>query len=102
MPNRSKQKGCRYEAELVSRATNSGLSAKRAWGSNGAALGLHPEVDCVIAGYKVQAKRRKSLPQWMRPSDEVDVQAVREDHGETFIIMSEWDWHDLLKAAHKD
>jgi hypothetical protein len=56
----------------------------------------------VIAGYKVQAKRRKSLPQWMRPSDEVDVQAVREDHGETFIIMSEWDFHDLLKAAQKE
>jgi len=100
MPNRSKEKGSRYERELVDQAIASGIDAKRAWGSNGESIGQHAEVDCVIGGYKVQAKRRGKLPEYLKPSEHVDVQAIREDHGDTQIVLPWYDWLDLVKAAN--
>ena len=41
MPNRSKQKGNRFERLVVEMTKDSGLAAKRAWGSNGEAMGEH-------------------------------------------------------------
>mgnify|MGYP004453840077 FL=1 len=100
MPNRSKQKGTRYESELVEQALAAGLKARRAWGSNGASIGHHPEVDLVVDGYKMQAKRRKSLPNWAAPSEHVDVQVFRQDRGESFVMLSWWDLLQLLKQTH--
>ena len=61
MSSPSKQKGNRFENELVDLAKGYGLSAQRAWGSNGRAMGEHEEVDCKIEEFTVQAKRRKSI-----------------------------------------
>ena len=99
MTHPSKQKGNRYERELVKLAIESGIEAKRAYGSNGEALGMHAEVDCLIGGFKVQAKRRKSIAGYMVPSEHVDVQAVRADFGETVIVMRLSDWLDLVKKG---
>ena len=98
MTHPSKKKGNRYEHELVRQARASGIEAKRAYGSNGEALGLHAEVDCVIGKFKVQAKRRKSIASFMSPSENVDVQAIRADFGETLIVMRFSDWLDLVKG----
>ena len=100
MPNSSKRKGNTYERELVNQAIASGIDAKRAWGSNGESIGEHAEVDCVIGGYKVQAKRRAKLPEYLKPSDHVDVQAVREDRGDTLVVIPWYDWLDLVRAAN--
>ena len=60
MPSKSKAIGNRFERQIVDRAKHFDLKAKRAWGSNGMALGEHPEVDCIIDGSKIQAKVRKN------------------------------------------
>jgi len=44
MPSPSKAKGNRFEREIVNTVLSSGFKkCKRAWGSNGAALGMHEE-----------------------------------------------------------
>ena len=83
----------------MQQAIDSGLTAKRAWGSNGESIGEHAEVDLIVAGYKVQAKRRAKLPDYLKPSEHVDIQAVREDRGDTLILINWYDFLDLVKAA---
>ena len=83
----------------MQQATDSGLASRRAWGSNGESLGLHAEVDLVIDGFKVQAKRRKSLPAYIKPNENVDLQIIREDHGRSLVVMDYFDLLDILRAA---
>ena len=95
MPSPSKQKGNRFEREIVNKAVQSGLTAKRAWGSNGAALGMHEEVDLVIGKnpeIKIQAKCRKKLASFLQPSEHVDAVVCKQDRGETLIILRFEDW----------
>ncbi len=94
MTHPSKRKGNTYERELVNGASELGIEAKRAYASNGQALGHHEEVDCLIGGYRVQAKRRKSISSHLIPSENVDCVAMRQDKGETLIVMR---WSDWLK-----
>jgi len=97
MANPSKAKGCGFERELVQQATDSGLEAKRAWGSNGEALGCHATVDLVIEDQKLQAKRRKSVPAWLGMSEHVDAVVVRADYQEAVVLISWFDYLDYLK-----
>ena len=88
MPHPSKVKGNTYEREIVDKFKEHGIDCKRAWGSNGQALGLHEEVDCLAQGdLRIQAKRRKKIANWLKPSEVVDAVVVREDRGETYIII---------------
>ena len=99
MTHPSKRKGNTYERELVKQALASGLESKRAYASNGEALGWHATVDLLVGSERVQAKRRKALAAWMRPTEHVDAVAVREDRGETLVVLTWWKYLDLLKAA---
>ena len=101
MGNSSKAKGTGYERELVQQALAAGLDAKRAWGSNGESLGLDSEVDLVVEGFTVQAKRRKMVPEYLKPSPRVDMQAIREDRGRTLVVVDYFDLLDLLKLARQ-
>ena len=87
MGSPSRDKGFRFERELVNAAKALGLEAKRAYGSDGRSLGHHEEVDCLIAGLKVQAKRKKSIPKYLGLTEHVDAAAFREDGGETYIML---------------
>lgn len=92
-----KQKGSAFERELVNKLKEQGLHAVRAWGSNGAALGLHEEVDVVLdyvnktteqdAILKIQCKRKKRMPDYLGLSSNVDASVFREDRGEAFILL---------------
>jgi Holliday junction resolvase len=97
----SKQKGNRFERECVERAIAKGLQAKRAWGSNGGALGEHEEVDILFTvgafKWKAQAKVRKQMPGLLRPTEHVDIQVVKEDRGETFVVLKYDAFLDLLR-----
>lgn len=97
MPAKNKRRGTIFEKEVEQAALAAGLDARRAWGSDGRALGLHPEVDVVIGNYTVQCKRRKRFPQWLEPGDNVDVQAVRRDRGKPYIVMPLEMFLDLIK-----
>ena len=99
MPSASKRKGNAFERELVNSAIESGIPAKRAYASNGESLGLHAEVDCVVGTKRVQAKRRRHVADFMQPSENVDAVAIRQDRGETLVVITWWEWLDLLKLA---
>jgi len=93
MPSPSKQKGNSYERELVNHALEHGITAKRAYASNGQSLGYAEDVDCLIGTKRIQCKRRARIAKWLTPSSTVDAVAVREDRGETYIVMK---WTEYL------
>jgi Holliday junction resolvase len=93
MPNKSKAKGNRFERQIVELCKIWCVKAKRAWGSNGQALGMHEEVDVLIDDdFRVQAKCRKRLPMFLKPSEEVDCTVFKEDRGDVYIMMRFEDW----------
>ena len=96
MTSPSKQKGNRFENEIVALAETYGLKAQRAWGSNGRAMGEHEEVDCKIEEYTVQAKRRKSIAKFLK-CEHTDIVAFREDRGDTYALMPMEVFLTLLK-----
>ena len=88
MAHPSKVKGNTFEREVVRLFESYDIGCKRAWGSNGQSLGLHEEVDCLAEGdLRIQAKRRKKIAEWLKPSVFVDAVVVREDRGESYIIL---------------
>ena len=100
MPNRSKQKGNRFERLVVEMTKDSGLAAKRAWGSNGEAMGEHEEVDVLIGkSFKIQTKCRKKIATWMTPSENVDAQVIKADRENPLIVMRYDDWLELYKMV---
>jgi Holliday junction resolvase len=97
MPSKNKRRGNDFEREVVEAAKARGIEAQRAWGSDGRSMGMHAEVDLVIKGWKVQAKRRKLFPAWLTPNENVDVQVVRKDRGQPFIVMPLDTFLDLIE-----
>lgn len=94
--NASKRKGNAFERELVDYAKGWGFSARRAWGSNGRSLGMHDEVDCVIEDITIQAKRRKTLPKYLK-CEHTDIVAFREDRGDAYALMPLEYFMELIK-----
>ena len=93
MTSKSKIKGNKFERDIVKAVELHDIKAVRAWGSNGASIGQHPEVDLLINDeIKVQAKVRKALPKWIRPSENVDVQIIKEDRGKMYVVQELNDW----------
>ena len=88
MTHPSKQKGNRFERSIVDKAHSYGVKGERAWGSNGRSLGMHEEVDVLLEGdLRIQAKCRKNIAKWLKPSEEVDAVVVKENRGEIYIIL---------------
>ena len=92
MPSRSKQKGNRFEREVVNIAKEYGLDSERAYGSDGRALGENKEVDVVIRSssnkWRVQCKVRKNIASWVKPDVSlVDLQVVKEDRGTIYAVL---------------
>ena len=105
MPSKSKAKGNRFERLIVDMTEDSGVKAKRAWGSNGAALGEHEEVDILINQdknkIKVQCKTRKRIAKWMIPNDNVDIQVIKEDRGIPYAVLPYDEYLELIKGEKK-
>jgi Holliday junction resolvase len=101
MASPSKAKGNRFERLVVNLATKAGLSSKRAYASNGMSLGLEEDVDCLVGGFKVQCKTRARIAKWIKVPDSCDVTAVKEDRGDTFIVMRYNDWLELINMMGK-
>ena len=97
MPSRSKQKGNRCERECGDIAKERGFKSKRAWGSDGRSLGETAEVDLLIDKYKAQCKVRKRVAKWLKPTEEVDIQIVKEDRGQIYVIQKYEDWLEMAK-----
>lgn len=105
MAHPSARKGKRFEREIVNDAEAAGLEAERAYASNGRALGEGKECDVlvrrrnadVLDGIRVQAKRRKSIAQYLEPPEDADITVVREDRGDSLAVVPLELLFDLLK-----
>ena len=100
MSSKSKQKGNRFERECVEVAKDKDVRAIRAWGSDGRSLGLTSEVDILIDKYKAQCKVRKRVAKWLKPSEEVDIQLVKEDRGQIYLIQRYDEWLEMVSVLH--
>jgi hypothetical protein len=86
----------------VNLAQEKGLPAKRAWGSNGQALGEHETVDLLMAGLKIQAKRRKSIASFLQVPEACDAVIFRQDRKPAMVLMSLERLFELLKKECED
>lgn len=96
MANPSKRKGTGFERDLVNEARAAGLPAERAYASNGRSLGLSDDVDCLIGGQRVQAKRRARVAGYLRVPASCSATVFRQDRGETLVLMRWDDWLEML------
>lgn len=107
---RNKQRAYEHETQVVKAAEEHGFKARRAWGSNGRAMGLPADVDVEIAvpeafhrpigrarAYRIQCKRKKKLPAYLRIPDSCHATVFREDRGEQYVMMRLEDLLELLK-----
>ena len=101
MSSPSKRKGNAFEREVVNQASEFGLKAIRAYASNGMSLGEAEDVDVKIEDLKGQCKRRKRIAQWLKPPESCDIALVREDRGETYVIIEYEDFLEIM-AYMKD
>jgi hypothetical protein len=84
----------------VNTAKEVGLSAKRAYASDGRSLGKSEVVDVIVENTTIQAKRRKKVAQWLYPDyhgDDVDVVVTRMDRKEALAILPLQRLLELLK-----
>ena len=96
-----KQKGNRIERECVNLAKGYGYDSKRAWGSDGRSLGWSEEVDVVITAFPrqtnkdltFQVKGRKKIADYLKPSEEIYGQILKEDRGDPLVTIR---YHDFL------
>ena len=96
MSSPSKRKGNAFEREVVNQAKGFGLKSIRAYASNGMSLGEAEDVDVKIEDLKGQCKRRKRIAQWLKPPESCDIALVREDRGETYVIIEYKDFLEMM------
>lgn len=94
MTSKSKAKGTFFERELVKEAEARGIQAVRAWGSDGRSMGEARDVDLLVGGRRVQAKRVANLAKKYAVPESCDVTVFREDRGQTWVMMRWTDWLD--------
>lgn len=87
MTHPSKQKGNRFEREVVKLAQENGLTSKRAWGSNGMAMGMPEEVDVLIEDLKFQCKSRKKLPKVFMIPECCDAVLLKENNIPPLVVI---------------
>jgi hypothetical protein len=78
MTSPSKSKGNRLENKIIQMAEAASIKAVRAWGSNGKSLGLTDDVDVLMGAYKIQAKARKAIADYIKPPPGADITVVQE------------------------
>ena len=98
MPNRSRQKGDRYERSCVSRLHELGITAERVplSGAAGGSFGG----DLIVAGHRIECKTRKrawsDLFGWLPGNKALFIKADRTD---TLVVMSLETFAEMLKGC---
>lgn len=100
MSSKSKVKGTVFEREIVNYLKARDVDAKRAYASNGESLpGCTAEVDVLADNkWKIQAKRRKRVADFMQPPEGTNVAMIRQDRGKTLVVMFLDEWTKLIKG----
>ena len=104
MANRNKQRGYELEAETVKHWTGLGASSGRVFasGAHKHALGEDYAGDLRLAGYVVEAKRKKSGYKFLYDSlaqDGADMLVIREDRARRLYVLEERTLEDLMRKA---
>lgn len=102
MGKKSRDKGANYERELVNGFKFFGLQARRvplsgALEHEKGDIVVHPTFPGCERPWKGEAKRRAKLPVIFKELGEHDFLAVREDRGETLIVLRLKDFAELLQ-----
>ena len=100
MTHPNKIRGNTLEREIVNKSKEAGLSAKRAYASDGRSLGFSEVVDVLVEDITIQAKRKKKVAQWLYPDfhgDDVDCVVTRMDRKEALIILPLEKWIKMMK-----
>ena len=100
MAHKNKIRGNNLEREIVNQSKEEGLSAKRAYASDGRSLGYSEVVDCIVEDWTIQAKRRKRIAEWLYPEihgDDVDVVVTRMDRKQALVVIPLNEWLRLIK-----
>tara|TARA_R100000329_G_C7603719_1_gene214143 strand:- start:1196 stop:1507 length:312 start_codon:yes stop_codon:yes gene_type:complete len=96
------KKGYRGEVEVLDLFKSLDIQAMRSWGSDGRSMNQKSDVDIVadVDGYelKVQVKRRKKLPAYLKFGN-CDMVATRQDRGHWVYILSESAFKRLLEKC---
>lgn len=104
MPNRNKQRGYELEAETVKHWQGLGAESKRVFASGAFKqhLGEEHAGDLMIAGFTVEAKRKKSGFKFLYDSlaqDDADLLVVKQDRHKRLYIMTEETLEALFRQA---
>lgn len=98
MPNRSREKGDRFERDCVNTLKDLGIPAERV-PLSGSAGGSFSS-DLVVAGHKIECKTRKrawlDLFSWLPGNKALMIKA---DRTETLVVMSLETFAELLKGC---
>ncbi len=93
------KKGYRGEVEVLALFESLDIKAIRAWGSDGRSMMQASDVDILAdvdgVELKVQVKRRKKLPAYLKFGN-CDLVATRQDRGHWVYILSESCFKRLL------
>ena len=100
MANKQKQKGNRFEYQVRDTFIDNGIECVRSYGSDGRSLGLDKEVDLLVKHkgkqYTVQCKVRKKISSFIKPSDDIYAQVIKEDRGDVVCIIRLTDFIELI------
>lgn len=104
MPNRSAEKGTRFERACVSALVDMGVSAERV-PLSGAAGGNYTD-DLVVAGHRIECKTRarawSDLFGWLNPKRTAGppyALFIKADRTDTLVVMPLETFAELLKGA---
>ena len=92
-----KTKGNTGERQVVALAQEAGLTAVRAWGSDGRALGQATTCDVLIDNQPYQVKRRANIAEYVKPPVGTVGTLIREDRGEWLAVIPAKLYFDLLR-----
>ena len=100
MASKEKQKGNRFEYQVRDMFIENGIDCVRSYGSDGRSLGLDKEVDLLVKHngnqYTIQCKVRKKISAFIKPSDDIYTQIIKEDRGDIICVLRLQDFIDLL------
>ena len=101
MPSKSKIKGNTFERKIVNFFKAISISCRRAWGSDGRAMGFTEGVDGTLNDeYKWQAKCKNKISPFYIPNEEVDFQIFKGDRTDTFVTMKIETLADMIQRSN--
>lgn len=102
MPSKNKSRGNTFEYYIVKRAKELHMDAVRAYGSDGRSLGESEKVDVKVGKWRIQAKKRKCLPAYLKIDEGVDAVVFSTDRKEPQVLITLEQFLTLIKQESRE